>query len=71
MEEMIMKGVALLEPQLLTAVKVPVTVYVGHFVSWHFIMMFFDNLKIKFYFLSHKLFLIPFLIRKKNVECFH
>lgn len=31
---MIKKGAAFQEPQLLTAVGVPVTVYVGHFVSW-------------------------------------
>lgn len=34
MEEMIEKGVALLQRQLLTAVGVPVTVYAGHFVCW-------------------------------------
>lgn len=34
MEAMIKEGVALLEPQLLTAVGVLLTVYVGHFVSW-------------------------------------
>lgn len=60
MEAMIKEGVALQESQLLTAVGVLLTVYVGHFVSWlnwlHFIMMFFDNLKIQFYFLPHKLF---------------
>lgn len=33
MEDMITKGVAFQDPQLLTAVGVPVTVYVGHFVS--------------------------------------
>lgn len=34
MEKMIKEGAAFQEPQLLTAVGVPVTVYVGHFVSW-------------------------------------
>lgn len=57
---MIKEGVALQEPQLLTAVGVLLTIYVGHFVSClnrlHFIMMFLDNLKIRFYFLPHKLF---------------
>lgn len=60
MEAMIKERVALQEPQLLTAVGVLLTIYVGHFVSWlnqlHFIMMFLDNLKIRFYFLPHKLF---------------
>lgn len=71
MEKMIKEGAAFQEPQLLTAV--PVTVYVGHFVSWpswlRYIIMLFDNLKIRFYFLSRTL-VIPCLIRKKNVECF-
>lgn len=34
MEEMIKKGAALQEPQLRIAASVPVTVYVGSFVSW-------------------------------------
>lgn len=34
MEEMIKNGAALQEPQLLVAVSVPVTVYVGSFASW-------------------------------------
>lgn len=34
MEEMIKQGVAFQEPQLLTAVSIPVTIYVDHFVSW-------------------------------------